>query len=134
MLNEILDNYKIDSSVNIKQYSPLDMAYIGDCVYELFVRTYLLKNGRQSVNNIHKKAVALVNSSKQAEFAHRIADKLTEEETDIYKRGRNTNSKPPKNSDMQEYKAATGFEALIGYLYLMRRGDRITELLNLLLT
>ena len=133
MLNEILDNFHIESSVNIKQYSPLDLAYIGDCVYELFVRTYLLKNGKQPVNKLHKSAVALVNASKQAEYAHAILDKLTEEETDIYKRGRNTNSKPPKNADLTDYKAATGFEALLGYLYLMRRSDRIAELLNCVL-
>lgn len=133
MLNEVLDNYHIDSSVNIKQYSPLDMAYIGDCVYELFVRTYLLRGGKQPVNKLHKSAVALVNASKQAEYAHIILDELTEEELGVYKRGRNTNSKPPKNADLTDYKAATGFEALIGYLYLMRRSDRIVELLNMVL-
>lgn len=134
MLNEILDNYKIESSVDIKQFSPLDLAYIGDCVYELFVRTYLLSGGKQPVNKLHKSAIKLVNASKQAEYAHFLLDRLTEEELGVYKRGRNTNSKPPKNADLADYKAATGFEALIGYLYLMRRSERIVELLNIVLT
>ncbi len=134
MLNEILDNYNIESSDAVKQFSPLDLAYIGDCVYELFVRTYLLRGGNKPVKTLHKSAVSLVNASKQAEYAHALLDRLTEEETDIYKRGRNASSTPPKNADLADYKAATGFEALIGYLYLMRRGDRIAELLNLVLT
>ncbi len=132
MLDTFLNEFKIGEKVSPNQYSSLVLAYIGDCVYELFVRTYLIRDNNLPVKKLHRDAISLVNASAQAKLYHRIEGLLTEEETAVYKRGRNTNSHPPKNADLQEYKSATGVEALIGYLYLKGDSDRILELLNYL--
>lgn len=132
MLDTFLKQFSLGEQVSPGQYSPLTLAYIGDAVYELFVRTYLIKDANLPVNRLHKEAIHLVNAKAQSDLYQKIKDKLTEEEMHIYKRGRNTNSHPPKNADMVDYKSATGIEALIGYLYLMGNDDRIAELLSYL--
>ncbi len=132
MLNTFIEEFNIGEKVSPSQYSPLVLAYVGDCVYELFVRTYLIRDNNLPVKRLHREAISLVNASAQARLYHRIEGLLTEEETAVYKRGRNTDSRPPKNADLQEYKAATGVEALIGYLYLKGDSERILELLKYL--
>lgn len=133
MLDTFLKQFALGEQVSPKQYSPLTLAYIGDAVYELFVRTYLIKDANFPVNRLHKEAIHLVNAKAQSDLYQKIKDILTEEEMQIYKRGRNTNSHPPKNADMVDYKSATGVEALIGYLYLMGEDSRIAELLGYLI-
>ena len=100
--------------------SPLVLAYLGDTVFESHIREYLItKNINKKVNDLHKSAVKYVNAKAQATIIHNIEDQLTEDELRIYKRGRNQKSHTsPKNADIIDYKHATGFEALIGYLYL----------------
>lgn len=112
----------------------LVLAYIGDAVYELYIRTFLLKKGTSRVQKLHGEAASLVNAAKQADFMHKLEDILTEEEISVAKRGRNAKgSQPPKNADIMAYRLSTGFEALLGYLFLMRRQDRIKQLLDYLL-
>ncbi len=130
MLDTFIKQFSLGERVSPKQYSPLTLAYIGDAVYELFVRTYLIKDANFPVNQLHKSAIHLVNAKAQSDLFQKIKDMLTEEEMQIYKRGRNTNSHPPKNADMTDYKSATGVEALIGFLYLTDRSERIAELLQ----
>jgi ribonuclease-3 family protein len=130
MLDAFIKEFKVGDKVPPTQYSPLALAYLGDCVYELFVRTYILKDANLPVKQLHKTAIKLVNAKAQSDLYQKVKDKLTEEETAVYKRGRNTNSHPPKNADLIDYKAATGIEALIGYLYLKGDSKRILEILR----
>lgn len=112
-------------------YSPLALAYIGDCVYELFIRTYVLSQGNRSVDKMHKASRELVKASSQAKLYFLLQDELTEEEEAILKRGRNAKSvSHPKNGDIIDYRHATGFEALIGYLYVEGKIERIKELIH----
>ena len=113
------------------QYSPLALAYLGDAVYELIVRERVLAEGNRQVNKLHKESTKYVNAAAQAELIMRIEDKLTDEEKAIYKRGRNANAHAaPKNQDVIAYRKSTGFEALIGWLYLRNDMDRIMELIG----
>ncbi len=110
-------------------YSPLVLAYIGDAVYELIIRTIIVNRGNCPVNQMHKKSSSLVKAPAQAEFITLLMEELTEEEQAIYKRGRNAKSATSaKNATIQDYRMATGFEALIGYLYLKGNKERLVEL------
>lgn len=115
-----------------KYLNPLVLAFVGDAIYEVFVRAYLVDNHRDMhVHKLHKKAVEFVKAQAQSEFVKNIIDELTEEEIAIFKRGRNTKSATvPKNADIQDYRMATGFESLIGYLYLTEERDRLKYILN----
>lgn len=120
---------------DIKSYSGLTLAYIGDAIYELIIRTYIVEHGNAPVNKLHKQVVKLVKASAQAELYHNIKDMLTEEEETIYKRGRNSKSfTSAKNTDIVEYRTSTGVEALVGYLYLTGQIKRILELIRPVLT
>ena len=120
------------SREDICMLSPLQLAYIGDAVYELLVRTYILDKGL-NVNQIHKKATKYVKANAQSEIIHYIEEYLTEEEKGIVKRGRNAKTNTsPKNSSMIDYKYATGFESLFGYLYLSEQINRISKLFDLI--
>ena len=132
-----MDKLNLDDALNFgelsgrsKEYSALSLAYIGDCVYEMYVRSYLLGKGNRRVNELHRMATQFVRAKAQAEFYHKIEDILTEDEKAVFHRGRNTKSHPPKNADVIEYKIATGVEALIGYLYIEGKSDRISELMS----
>ena len=117
--------------VDIKSYSPLALAYIGDGVYELIVRSKVINRGSTQVNNMHKKSAKLVNAKAQADIVRRLLEDgdLTEEEISIYKRGRNAKSATcAKNATVIDYRTATGFEALCGYLYLQGRLGRLVSL------
>ncbi|WP_142413471.1 Mini-ribonuclease 3 [Hathewaya massiliensis] len=112
--------------------NPLVLAYVGDSVYELIIRTYLVKNNMDmNVHKLHLKGIGYVKAKAQSDFMKVLLDELNEEELAIFKRGRNTKSYTvPKNADLTDYKMATGFEALIGYLYLIDDISRIEELLK----
>ena len=117
--------------INVNEYSPLVLAYIGDAVYELFIRQMLVKNGNMPVKKLHKAATEYVNAKAQKEMILKIRDMLNKQEINIFKRGRNARSATiPKNSDIADYRYATGFEALIGYLYISGLSDRIKELVE----
>jgi ribonuclease-3 family protein len=112
-------------------YNPLVLAYIGDAVYEMFVRTLLASSGSMQVAKLHKKAINYVKAKSQAEILAAIEEMLTPDEQDIVRRGRNTKSATvPKNADIGDYRYATGLEALVGYLYLTGSIDRLMEILD----
>jgi ribonuclease-3 family protein len=120
---------------DIKSYSGLALAYIGDAIYELVIRTYVVEQGNAPVNKLHKQVVKMVQATAQAKLYHIIQDVLTEEEDAIYKRGRNSKSfTSAKNTDIVEYRTATGLEALFGYLYLTGQTTRLLELISPVLT
>ena len=114
------------------QYSPLALAYLGDSVYELNVREHLLLKANKSNGKLHTEALKYVSASAQAKFFEKISPILTEDELTVFKRGRNSHASPHKNSDVGEYKTATGLETLIGYLYLSGQSDRLTEIFNII--
>lgn len=117
---------------DIRSYSPLTLAYIGDGVYELVIRTILVKKGNCPVNRMHKKASSLVKASAQSTIMEKIEDQLTEEEHAVYRRGRNAHSPTmAKHATMADYRRATGFEALIGYLYLREEYMRMLDLIRM---
>ena len=117
--------------VDAGTYSPLVLAYIGDAVYEVVVRSILVGRGNAQANRLHKEASTLVNAGAQSASLERIKEELTEEEMQVFKRGRNANSATmAKHATMSDYRRATGFEALMGYLYLTGRMERILELVK----
>lgn len=118
---------------NPKLYSPLVLAYIGDAVFEIMVREKLVLRANMPVNRLHKMTVGHVCASAQSAAMEILLEQLSEEETEIYKRGRNANGNHvPKNANPQEYRRATGLEALFGYLYLKGSVERIRELFALI--
>ena len=117
----------------VKLMPPLTWAYIGDCVYELYIRTKLVNETKLKPHELHIKAIGYVKAKAQAERLKNIYDKLTEEEKDIVRRGRNAeNHHLPKNANVQEYMYSTAFEALIGYLYLTKQNKRLKEILEII--
>ncbi|MDO4617637.1 MAG: ribonuclease III domain-containing protein [Lachnospiraceae bacterium] len=111
------------------QYSPLTLAYIGDAIYELVIRTILVREANTQVNKLHKRASSLVKAETQSFMIEVLEQQFTEEELQIYKRGRNAKSfTSAKNASITDYRRATGFEAVMGYLYLKGEYDRIIEL------
>lgn len=114
------------------QYNGLTLAYIGDAVYELHIREYLLKQGLTKVNDLHQNAVKYTNASAQALAALKMLEGFyTDKEAQIFKRGRNQSAThKPKNTDVQTYNQSTGFESVIGYLYLDQQSDRVTALMD----
>lgn len=116
----------------LSQYSPLLLAYVGDAVFELIVRSRLVVAGQRRIRDLHAETVAMVRAENQARLARKLYNHLSEQEQDIVRRGRNTKSTPPKNADMQEYRLSTGFEALIGYVYLKGDQARLAELIKLI--
>ena len=116
---------------DINMMSPLTWAYVGDAVYELYIRTYLINSTNHKPHKLHKEAVNFVKAKAQAEYLNKIQDVLTDEEKDIIRRTRNTeNHHTPKNADSTDYMYATAFEGLIGYLYLTGRRNRLKEILE----
>lgn len=117
--------------VDVVSYSPLVLAYIGDAVYEVLIRTKVINRGSMQVNKMHKKSSELVCAEAQAGLAKILQDELTEEEFAVYKRGRNARSATmAKHATMIDYRMATGFEALVGYLYLTGRYERLLSLIH----
>ena len=125
-LKKFKENYKGQSA---KELSPLVLAYIGDAVYEIMVRTMVVSMGNMPVNKMHKLSREYVKGKGQSDLYFRIENMLTDEEMAVFKRGRNAKSHTmAKNAEMIDYKHATGFEALFGYLYLEGRTERLYEL------
>ncbi len=127
---EIIERPENVSEVNTM--SPLTWAYIGDSVYELYIRQYLINTTKLKPHKLHIEAIKYVKAGAQAKILEKIKQSLTEEEQEIVKRGRNAeNHHLPKNATVQEYMYSTGFEALIGYLYLTKQDERLKEILEL---
>lgn len=117
---------------DIKTISTAALAYLGDCVIEICVRTFLVEMGISSSRHLNAQALNFVRAPEQAEAMHRILEHLTEEEEAAYRRGRNIgHTNTPKNCTMAQYRQATGFEALFGYLHLLGKQERIKELFDL---
>lgn len=124
------EQFKLED-LDMKTYSPLTLAYIGDSIYDLIIRTLVVCQGNCPANKLHKRSSALVKASAQAEMIEKIMPLLTEEEEQIYKRGRNAKSYTmAKNASMLDYRKATGFEALMGYLYLENQMHRMIDLIK----
>ena len=112
-------------------YSPLNLAFIGDAVFDLIVRTYVVEQGNVQVNKLHKRKSGIVKAEAQKDLYFAIKDSLTEEEEAVFKRGRNAKSyTTAKNASVSDYRIATGVESLVGFLYMAERYDRILELLK----
>ena len=119
------------NEVEAREDSPLALAYLGDAVYELAIRTFVMNHGNTQVNKMHKKTAGLVKAEAQANFYKVLEEELTEEEKAVYRRGRNAKSVTmAKHATMKDYRMATGFEALMGYLYLTEQMERMAELLG----
>ncbi|MBQ6695798.1 MAG: ribonuclease III [Lachnospiraceae bacterium] len=117
--------------VDVRAYSPLTLAYIGDAVYEMVIRTIIVERANKAANELHKKAVKFVQAGTQAAMIMALQDILTEDELAVFKRGRNAKSNTSaKNASITDYRKATGFEALIGFLYLMDDMDRVLFLIK----
>jgi mini-ribonuclease III len=117
--------------VDIRSYSPLVLAYIGDGIYDVIIRTIIVAKGNSQPNKLHKKTSHLVKASAQSAMIEAIMEELTEEELKVYKRGRNAKSATvAKNASMVDYRRATGFEALMGYLYLQGQLKRMIDLIK----
>lgn len=118
--------------VDVRTYSPLALAYIGDGIFDLVIRTVIVGKGNTKASQLHYQTSHIVKAQSQALMIEALEGDLTEEEADIYRRGRNAKSPTmAKNASMADYRKATGFEALMGYLYLTDRFERIVELTKL---
>ncbi len=117
--------------VDVRTYSPLTLAYIGDAVYEIIIRTIIVERANRAANELHKRAVKYVQAGTQAAMILTLQELLTQEEQAVYKRGKNAKSNTSaKNASIADYHKATGFEALIGYLYLTGQTDRMLYLIK----
>ncbi len=115
------------------QYNGLTLAYLGDAIYEVYIREFLLVEGYTKVDKLHKKAITYTSAKGQKKALDKIFDLLTEKEINVFKRGRNASTdRKPRNTDLATYKQATGFEALIGFLYLNNELERLEELINII--
>ncbi|MGB4430780.1 Mini-ribonuclease 3 [Candidatus Darwinibacter acetoxidans] len=119
----------VHGEVNVQELSPLALAYVGDAVFELYVRTRLVAFPAR-VHDLHRSAVKYVQASRQAEIIHAWEPDLTEQEREVVRRGRNAKSGVPRRSDAVEYRYSTGMEALLGYLYLSGQQERLLQLLS----
>lgn len=127
-MNEVLPMGEVD----IQTYSPLALAYIGDAIYDLIIRSMILSRGNKQVQKMHQETSKLVQASTQSLMMRTMQEHLTEEEHGVYKRGRNAKSvTPAKNQSVTDYRRATGFEALLGYLYLKKEYKRIVDLVKI---
>ena len=133
-IGSLLTNIKIKFQTgeqDINSYSPLVLAYVGDAIYELVIRTMLTAGNNEQVQKLHKKNTGLVNAKKQSEMILAVMDELNEEELLVYKRARNAKQHTtPKNGDIGEYHKATGFEAVMGYLYFLGNEERMLYLIK----
>ncbi len=124
-------NFVLEENItDLCEYSSLALAFLGDSVYELMVREYLISQGLTRVNQLHRETVKYVNARTQSEVLHKIMDSLSSEEADIVRRGRNAKSRIPKNVEMIQYHFSTAFECLIGYLYLQHRWERLRQIFD----
>ena len=118
--------------VDIREYSPLTLAYIGDSIYDLIMKTLVVNQGNKPVQKLHKETSTYVQAKAQSKMMRVLQEELTDEEHSIYKRGRNSKSvSPAKNQSVTDYRRATGFEAVMGYLYLKKDYARMMELVKM---
>ena len=130
LLEKIKRDFEI-KEVDINTYSPLTLAFIGDSIYDLVIRTVIVEQGNRQPQSLHKKKSSIVKAQTQALFIEALTDELDEKEADIYRRGRNAKSyTSAKNASIGDYRKATGFEALMGYLYLTGKEDRMLSLIK----
>lgn len=130
-INYLKEAFQLDDP-DIRTYSPLVLAYIGDAIYELYIRTILVKQGNSQVNKLHRKASRLVKAQAQSEMINVLETVFTPEEEAVYKRGRNAKSyTTAKNATTGDYRRATGFEAVMGYLYLTDQHCRMIDLIKI---
>ena len=123
---------RADNVAEANNMSPLTWAYIGDSIYELYIRMYLVNKSKMKPHKLHIESIKYVKAKAQADILKKIENNLTEAEKEIVKRGRNAeNHHLPKNATVQDYMYSTGFEALIGYLYLTKQDERLKEILNM---
>ena len=129
-MEDLIERAKSPEEINM--LSPLTWAYVGDCIYELYIRTDLVNKTKLKPHKLHIETIKYVKAKAQADILKRIEKNLTEKELEIVRRGRNAeNHHLPKNADVTDYMYATAFEALIGYLYLTKQDKRLNEILNL---
>lgn len=130
LLAKIKEAFEV-KEVDVRAYSPLTLAYIGDAIYDVIVRTVVVERSNRPANELHKRTSSFVKAQTQAAMIERLLPRLSEEEEAVYKRGRNAKSyTTAKNASVGDYRKATGFEALVGYLYLQDKTDRILELIK----
>ncbi len=135
MFEDIIGKMRGDFDIKpmeVMNLQPLVLAYIGDAVYEAYIRTMLVVSKKTNVNMLHKMSVNYVKAKAQSDIVRRLMDKLNPDEQDVVRRGRNAKSVTvPKHAEITDYRYSTGFEALIGYLYLINQTDRLMEILRL---
>ncbi len=123
--------FDMENKINPESVSPIVWAYIGDAIYELYIRTMVISKGLTKVNQLHNETVKYVKASAQASFMHEIIDKLTPDEINIMKKGRNAKSTVPRKTEVMDYRYSTGLESLLGYLYLQDNQERMQEILQM---
>lgn len=127
-IQEVLNLQEVDAA----GYSPLVLAYIGDCIYDLIIKTMIISRGNKQVHKLHEETSRFVQASTQSLMMRKMQEHLTEEEHAVYRRGRNAKSvSPAKNQSITDYRRATGFEALLGYLYLKKEYKRVMDLVKI---
>lgn len=130
-ISYLKEQFQLESQ-DIRSYSPLTLAYIGDAIYDLYIRTILVSRGNKQANKLHKEASSLVKAPTQSKMIEVLEPLFTQEEESVYKRGRNAKSyTTAKNATMGEYRRATGFEAVMGYLYLTDQNNRMIDLIKI---
>lgn len=130
---ELIEREKDESEVNL--LSPLTWAYVGDAIYELYIRTNLVNKTKLKPHKLHIESIKYVKAKAQADILKRLMDDLTEKEKDIVRRARNAeNHHLPKNADPEDYMYSTAFEGLVGYLYLSKKDERLKEILEKCIT
>ncbi len=126
---ELIERKKDETEVNL--LSPLTWAYVGDAIYELYIRTNLVNKTKLKPHKLHIESIKYVKAKAQADILKRLMDDLTEEEKEIVRRARNAeNHHLPKNADPEDYMYSTAFEGLVGYLYLSKKDERLKEILE----
>ena len=131
MLSKLRETFNLDK-VDIRQYSPLTLAYIGDAVYDVVIRSYVISKGNVPNKKLHNETIKYVSAKAQSQIIDNIMDILTEDEANVYKKG--TNAKPhsmAKNASQKEYLKATGLEALVGYLFIKGEDERLLNLIKM---
>ncbi|MBR5578011.1 MAG: ribonuclease III [Lachnospiraceae bacterium] len=125
LLEKIREEFSLESK-DIRTYSPLTLAFVGDCVFDLLIRTVIVERANQAPNQLHQKKSKIVKASAQAALAETLLEELSEEEQAVYKRGRNAKSgTSAKNASIADYRKATGLEALIGFWFLTGQEERM---------
>lgn len=130
LLHQIQEQFAC-KEIDIRTYSPLTLAFLGDCVFEIVIRTVVVGRGNKQPGALHKEKAKIVNAATQARMIEALQEELTEDEVAIYRRGRNAKSySSAKNASITDYRKATGLEALCGFLYLNGQMDRALYLIE----